>query len=46
VSGHEFRQVRQILANVGALESFQALGGDAEFVAERQSNAPFAQIEG
>ncbi len=46
VVGSQFRQARQILANVGALEGFQALRGDAEFVAERQSDAPFAQIEG
>ena len=40
--GSQFRQARQILANIGPLEGFQALRGDAEFVAERQSDAPFA----
>jgi len=41
-----FASARQVLAEVGALEGFQALSGDAEFVAQRQSDAPFAQIEG
>ena len=46
VVGSQFRQARQILANIGALKGFQALGGDAELVAQRQPDSPFAQIEG
>jgi hypothetical protein len=38
--------VRQIFANIGALEGLKALCGDAEFVAQREPDAPFPQIEG
>ena len=46
VVGSQFRQARQILANIGPLECFQALRGDPQLVAQRQPDAPFAQIEG
>ena len=46
VLGSQFRQAVQILTNIGPLKGFQTLRGDAEFVAERQSDAPFAQIQG
>ena len=44
--GGQLRQARQIFADVGALQRFQALGRKAELVAQRQPDAPFAQIEG
>lgn len=44
--GHNLGQRGHISANIGPLERREALRGDAQRVADCQSNALFAQIEG
>jgi hypothetical protein len=44
--GGELREPGQVLADVSSLERFEALSGDPELVAEGQSDAPFAEVEG